>query len=170
MRLILENSNHRIITLEQELNALKLYIELEALRFNHKFRYKMRVDENVDASLVGVPPMVIQPFIENAIWHGLLHKDDTGELSIYVKRNGDFIQCVIEDDGIGRKKAMELKSKSISREKSFGLKITTDRLKMASNNSDLSNVEIIDLHDHAGHPSGTKVIVNIAVTELEPEF
>jgi ligand-binding sensor domain-containing protein len=170
MRLILENSNHKIVSLEQELSALKLYIELEAMRFNHKFRYTMHVDENVDASLVGVPPMVIQPFIENAIWHGLLHKDDTRELSIKVRRNGDFIQCIIEDNGVGRKKAQELKSKSISREKSFGLKITTDRLKMANNNSDLSHVEIIDLHDNAGQASGTKVIVNISVAELEPEF
>jgi LytS/YehU family sensor histidine kinase len=170
MRLILENSNHKIITLEQELSALKLYIELEALRFNHKFRYVLHIDENVDASSIGVPPMIVQPFVENAIWHGLLQKEDTGELSIDVRRNDDVIQFMIEDNGIGRKKAQELKSKSISLEKSFGLKITTDRLKMANNNSDLSHVEIVDLHDEAGQPSGTKVILRITALELEPEF
>jgi hypothetical protein len=169
MRLILENSHHKVITLEQELNALKLYMELEALRFNNKFKYTLSVNESISPMTVGVPPMIIQPFIENAIWHGLLHKNSPGLLEIKIDAFESGIQCIILDNGVGRKKAAELKSKSISRDKSYGMKITTDRLKM-SNDSSVSAVEIVDLADESGNALGTKVILKIVVVELEPEF
>jgi ligand-binding sensor domain-containing protein len=169
MRLILDNSNHKMITLEQELNALKLYVELEAMRFNNKFRYSFIVSERVSPGAFGVPPMIIQPFIENAIWHGLLHKDSPGLLEIKIDSFDQGIECIIQDNGVGRKKASELKSKSISSDKSYGMKITAERLKM-SNDSTISAVEIIDLEDEQGNAMGTKVILKIVVAELEPEF
>ncbi len=167
IRLILENSNHKIISLEQELNALKLYIELEAFRFNKKFSYSLSVSPDVDSTTLGIPPMVIQPFIENAIWHGLLHKDSPGNLQISIVRSGNGIQCVILDNGVGRKKASELKSKSVSQDKSFGMKITADRLNMIRGNNKISTVEIVDLEDEQGKASGTKVILEIAPAILE---
>jgi ligand-binding sensor domain-containing protein len=171
IRLILDNSNSKIISLEQELNSLKLYVELEALRFNNKFTYSINVNKELNPLSVGVPPMIIQPFIENAIWHGLLHKEMPGGiLTISVERFGHGLQCVIEDNGVGRRKAGELKSKSVNKEKSYGMKITTDRLSMLNGESKISSVEIIDLEDGNGQPIGTKVIVKIMTAELEPEF
>lgn len=170
MRLILENSNQKVITLQQELNALRLYIELEALRFNNKFSYNLTINDKVDPTIIGVPPMVIQPFIENAIWHGLMHKDSAGLLQIFIDPFEDGIRCIIQDNGIGRKKASELKSKSITNDKSFGMKITADRLNMAKGNSTISTVEIIDLQDDHGVALGTKVILTIAAVELETEI
>lgn len=170
IRLILDNSNSKVISLEQELISLKLYIELEALRFNDKFSYAINVNKELNPLSIGVPPMIIQPFIENAIWHGLLHKDTPGRLLVSIDRFGHGLQCVIEDDGVGRKKAGELKSKSVNKEKSYGMKITADRLSMLNGESKISSVEIIDLEDERGQPSGTKVIVKIMTAELEPEF
>ncbi|HTH54728.1 MAG TPA: histidine kinase [Cyclobacteriaceae bacterium] len=170
MRLILENSNQKIITLEQELNALKLYIELEALRFNNKFSYNLIINDKVDSTIIGVPPMVIQPFIENAIWHGLLHKDSAGLLQIFIDPFDEGVQCIILDNGIGRRKASELKSKSITNDKSFGMKITADRLNMVKGSSNASTVEIVDLEDKEGRALGTKVIVKIFAVELESEI
>ncbi|GHN02193.1 hypothetical protein WSM22_36820 [Cytophagales bacterium WSM2-2] len=171
IRLILDSSNHKTISLENEINALQLYIELEALRFNDQFTYSIHADEEVDPILIGVPPMIIQPFVENAIWHGLLHKEEShGNLDVHFESLGTGIQCIITDNGIGRKKAAELKSKSANREKSFGLKITNDRLNMLNGESEFSNVDIIDLEDSEGRAVGTKVVVKIKSVELEPEF
>lgn len=167
MRLILENSNHKLISLDQELSALKLYIELEALRFNKKFNYTFSVDPDVETTTFGLPPMIIQPYIENAIWHGLLQKESRGLLQVSIKRSANGIHCIIQDDGIGRKKASELKSKSINGEKSYGMKITADRLNMITGNKKISTVEVIDLTDEFGNAQGTKVILEIAPGKIE---
>jgi hypothetical protein len=170
IRLILDNSNSKIVSLENELNALKLYIELEALRFNEKFTYTIHLNEELNPLSIGVPPMIIQPFVENAIWHGLLHKEGAGKLEIQVERYGSGLRCIISDNGVGRKKAGELKSKSINNSKSYGMKITNDRLTMLNGESKISTVEIVDLEDVSGNSLGTKVIVKILSAELEPEF
>jgi LytS/YehU family sensor histidine kinase len=170
IRLILDNSNHKIISLENELSALHLYIELEALRFNKKFTYTIHVARDLNPIGVGVPPMIIQPFVENAIWHGLLHKEEHGKLDIQFERYGSGLKCIILDDGVGRQTARELKSKGVSKEKSYGMKITNDRLSMLNGESKISSVEILDLKDVQGKASGTKVVVKILSAELEPEF
>jgi sensor histidine kinase YesM len=164
IRLILDNSNHRLISLDQELNALRLYIELEALRFNGRFTWSISVGEEVNPQSFGIPPLVFQPFIENAIWHGLLHKEEAGHLSIVIKGTNSGIVCIIEDNGIGRKKAGELKSKSINSNKSYGLKITSERIGTISNDS---HVQIEDLSDEFGNASGTKVTLTIARSKLD---
>jgi ligand-binding sensor domain-containing protein len=170
IRLILDNSNLKVISLEQELTALKLYIELEALRFNEKFTYTLNVNQELNPHSIGVPPMIIQPFIENAIWHGLLHKETPGHLDVSLERFGSGLKCTITDDGVGRKRAAELRSKTVNKEKSYGMQITRDRLNMLNGGDGVSNVEIVDLVDDAGHAVGTKVIVKIMAAELEPEF
>jgi ligand-binding sensor domain-containing protein len=170
IRLILDNSNEKIVSLDQELTSLKLYVELEALRFNDKFSYSLSVSDDLNPHSVGVPPMIIQPFVENAIWHGLLHQEKPGLLNLSISRFGHGLQCVIEDNGVGRKKAGELKSKSVNKEKSYGMKITSDRLSMLNGESKISSVEIIDLEDEQGSATGTRVIVKIMSAELEPEF
>lgn len=164
IRMILDNSNHRLISLEEELNALKLYIELEALRFNKKFSYSIHVSDDVNPNSFGLPPLIIQPFIENAIWHGLLHKESPGELMISITRCNTGIRCIVEDNGIGRKKAAELKSRSINTDKSYGLKITTERIKRINEHS---TIAVEDLHDEFGNAAGTRVTLEIAPGKVE---
>jgi len=169
IRIILENSNHKIVSLEMELEAMRLYIELEALRFFGKFEYTIDVDRNLQPMIVGVPPLVVQPFIENAIWHGLLHKDEPGRLDIKIKKCEEGVQFAITDNGIGRTEAAGLKSKSANKDKSYGIKITRDRLLMLNKESKSPVFEIYDLRDEGGAARGTKVIVKVPWTEIEDD-
>lgn len=170
IRLILDNSNQKIISLEQELLALTLYIELEAIRFSEKFTFRITVAPDISPNSMGIPPMIIQPFVENAIWHGLLHKGTPGHIDIEFERFPGGLKCTITDNGVGRKKAAELKSKSINKEKSYGMQITRDRLSMLDKDGKTPHVEVINLEDEQGNALGTKVIVKIIGAELEPDF
>jgi ligand-binding sensor domain-containing protein/GAF domain-containing protein len=165
IRLILDNSNSKNVLLTNELDALKLYIEMEALRFDKKFSYEIKIDPDLSTDCIEVPPLIIQPYVENAIWHGLLHKENSGHLSIRLHITGDsLLQCVIEDDGIGRKKAKELKSKTAVSRKSLGMELTENRLSLLNKYAELhSSVQIIDLADDNGNGTGTKVVLTIPV-------
>jgi LytS/YehU family sensor histidine kinase len=163
VRLILQNSQEAFIPLERELEALQLYLELEALRFENKFEYKIDVDDDVDSTMLKVPPLIIQPYAENAIWHGLMHKKEKGLLEIEVYREDEMLIYKITDDGIGRKKAAELKSKSASTQKSMGMRITADRIDMLRQQNKTS-ITITDLVLADGNPGGTEVLIKIPAT------
>lgn len=164
IRLILDNSEHKKVVLSNELEALKLYIEMEALRFDHKFTFDIQVDNEIDTTNIEVPPLIIQPYVENAIWHGLLQKDSGGNLFIRITQENDNLICEITDNGIGRKKAMEYKSQNAPTRKSIGIKLTEERLNMASEDLAKSGSQkIIDLYDENGEPAGTTVILNIPI-------
>jgi ligand-binding sensor domain-containing protein len=164
MRLILQNSQNELVPLENELDALKLYLELEAVRFDHHFTYRIKIDEHVDVGAVKVPPLIIQPYAENAIWHGLMHKEEKGHLLIEILKEGDFLIFRIVDDGIGRNKAAELKSKSASTHKSMGMKITADRISnMKQKNPNQNYIQIKDLVLADGTPAGTSVEIKISL-------
>lgn len=165
IRLILDNSDSKEVALSDELEALNLYIEMESMRFTNKFSYSIVVDENVSTDTLQVPPLIIQPYVENAIWHGLLHKVSDGKLLISVKKtNENMLQCIIEDNGVGRNKAMELKSKSANSNKSLGMKLTEERINILNQNTSLNGrIEIIDLYDALGQGAGTKVIITIPI-------
>jgi LytS/YehU family sensor histidine kinase len=165
VRLILQNSNASLITLESELEALQLYLELESLRFNHRFNFTISIDDEIDAEVIKVPPLIIQPYAENAIWHGLMHKPDIGNLEIEVKEEAGFLQIKIGDDGIGRKKAAQLKSKSAETHKSMGLKITEDRIAMMSKEENKGVVVISDRVLADGRNGGTVVILKIPLVQ-----
>lgn len=164
IRLILDNSNSKNVILSNELEALKLYIDMEALRFDKKFSYKIIVDPSVAADSIEVPPLIIQPYVENAIWHGLLHMPTVGHLNIHISLPGsNMLQCVIEDNGIGREKAKELRSKSVTTKKSLGMKLTENRLSLLNKHAELNaSVEIIDLVND-NEAAGTKVILKIPI-------
>jgi sensor histidine kinase YesM len=170
IRLILDNSDHKLISLDQELAALKLYLDMEVLRFNGKFTYSVSVGNDLNALATGVPPMIIQPFVENAIWHGLLHKNTGGKLEIQINRTAGGIKYVITDNGIGRKKASEMTSKAADKDKSQGMEVTRDRLTVLNRESKVAGVEILDLENTKGQSLGTQVIVKILSADLEPEF
>ncbi|MEQ1675591.1 MAG: two-component regulator propeller domain-containing protein [Chitinophagaceae bacterium] len=165
IRLILDNSNSKNVILTNELEALKLYIEMEALRFDKKFTYEIKVEGDLSTDTVEVPPLIIQPYVENAIWHGLLHKESDGHLSVRLSMTNEFIlQCVIEDNGIGREKAKELKSKTATSRKSLGMQLTENRLSLLNKHAELhASIEIIDMEKGNGEGAGTKVILKIPV-------
>lgn len=169
IRLILQNSQEAFIPLESELEALQLYLELESLRFEHRFEYKITVAGNVDAAMLKVPPLIIQPYAENAIWHGLMHlpdrqagKKEKGHLEIEIYGEDEVVIYKITDDGIGRKKAAELKSKSASMQKSMGMRMTADRIAMLQQQNKTS-ITIADLELPDGNPCGTEVLIKIPV-------
>jgi ligand-binding sensor domain-containing protein/putative methionine-R-sulfoxide reductase with GAF domain len=164
IRLILDNSNSKNVILTNELEALKLYIEMEALRFDKKFTYEIQVEPNLGTDTVEVPPLIIQPYVENAIWHGLLHKEGNGHLSIKVSMAGEsMLQCIIEDNGVGREKAKTLKSKTATSRKSLGMQLTENRLNLLNKHAELNaSIQIIDL-ENSTEPLGTRVILKIPV-------
>lgn len=165
IRLILDNSNNKSVSLSSELEALRLYIEMETIRFEKQFTYSIDVENDVHADYIQVPPLIIQPFVENAIWHGLLHKESAGHLAIHFSRKiSGILECVIEDNGVGREKAKELKSRSTSTKKSLGMKLTVDRLSLLNKETFRdATVEVFDLKNIRGESSGTKVILKIPV-------
>ncbi len=168
IRLILNNSRSTYISLRDDLEALRLYIEIESLRFADKFDYVVSAAEEIDLDNVQVPPMLFQPYVENAIWHGLMQSARKGRLKVEVRLNEDKdkIVGVIEDDGIGRQKAQELKSKGIRRNKrkSMGMNITKDKIEVINFLHDMdASVQIEDLTNGSGEAAGTRVTLEIPI-------
>ncbi len=162
IRLILQNSRSPKINLRDELEALKLYIEMESLRFEQRFDYIVKVEGEMDLNQLEVPPMLLQPYVENAIWHGLLHKEGKGRLELILRQDRESINCIIQDNGIGRSAAAKLRSKTATRRKSFGMQISKDRLHVLNQlNEGKASVTVKDLHDHRGIASGTLVELTI---------
>jgi hypothetical protein len=157
MRKIMENSKQPVITVAEELNALNLFLELEIMRFEKKFEYIITVDKEIDQNYDRIPSMLIQPYVENAIIHGLLPRQGFGKISITLQKQNDTMLCIIEDNGIGRENSNEFKKNRVQQHKSMGMSITQERLDVlnAGLNSNIS-CEIMDLYEN-GKPAGTKV-------------
>ena len=167
-RMVLNNSGKNLVSLNEESDVLVLYLELEQMRFEKSFSFTINMDEELDADEVLIPSMLVQPYVENALWHGLMHKDGERQLLISFKKiSEEVFQCVVEDNGIGRKKSFELKanqSKS-KRHESKGLKISKDRLDVLQQQGYHSTLQIIDKMDEAENATGTMVIIELS-TEL----
>ncbi|RRB06439.1 sensor histidine kinase [Larkinella rosea] len=158
MRLILENSRQEWVPLVNELEQLQLYLELEQLRFGNKFNFSIEADPTLSKEPVSIPPMIIQPYIENAILHGIAYKKSRGNITVCIQRNTRGLACSVEDDGVGRKRAGELKSKTVSSHTSVGLKVTEERLQLIGQQTGQPTQVII--HDKVNaeqEPTGTKV-------------
>lgn len=168
IRLILDHSNQNYILLSSEAELLKLYIEIEALRFDNQFEYEIVVDDSLNTVIIQIPSMIIQPYVENAIWHGLLHKETKGKLTLHITRfDENNIKVLVTDDGIGRQKAHELKSKQVLKKKSYGLQITEDRISILNKTqSNKTTLKIHDLIDENGNASGTQIELIIPVQIL----
>jgi len=163
VRLILQNSQASLITLESELESLELYLNLEALRFNYHFNYKISVPKDMDISALQVPPLILQPYVENAIWHGLMHKEEKGQLDVEISEEDDYLYFKITDNGIGREKAAALASKSATKHKSMGLRITAHRIAIQNSQMTESPVTINDLVNADGSSAGTEVTIKMPV-------
>jgi ligand-binding sensor domain-containing protein len=167
MRMIMVNSTESIIPLADEITAISHYMEIEKLRFDDKFNYTIQVADDIDEEFTGIPPMIIQPYIENAIIHGLLHKEAPGNIDIRFVMKRDFIQCTIQDDGIGRKRSAEIKQLSGLNQKSRGMMISKQRLDFFNKSTqDQFSVKVTDLKDPDGKPRGTKVELSVAYQEI----
>lgn len=163
IRLILDHSNQNNILLASEAELLRLYCEMESLRFDQRFEYSIEMEPSLQPDTVEIPSMLIQPYVENAIWHGLLHKETVGRLLIrFGKNEKGHLLVTVEDDGVGRKKAMELRSKQVLKKKSYGMQITEDRIALINRlNHIQASCTITDLYDITGNPAGTRVVLEI---------
>lgn len=162
VRKTLENSSKDLIPLYEELTYLNYYIELEKMRFEGEFTTETEIDPKLPLEKTMIPPMIIQPFVENAIKHGLLMLETTGHLKVLVnKLDESRYQVTIEDNGIGREKAAELKKKEGEKHRSKGLEITNSRMRLLNENGQTGKFQIttIDLCDNKGNPAGTRVEV-----------
>lgn len=171
IRTYLNHSNKGVISLQDEIDCLEMYLELEKLRFEDKLIYTIKIDKQVDSETISIPTMLIQPYVENALKHGLLHKKDNRKLSITLEasQENDTITCTIEDNGIGREKALVIKQKKDKMHKSFGTQATQDRLDLLNYGKEKQiGVLIKDLHNQTTQQaSGTKVIITIPITKIK---
>jgi sensor histidine kinase YesM len=165
IRLVLENSRSERVTLKNELEALELYLEMEVMRFKEKLRFTLDVAREIDTDIIDIPPMLLQPYVENAIWHGLMHKKEGGHVQIrVVQPQADRLLVTITDDGVGRAKAAALKSKSAIASKSFGMKVTDERIALINQiYQTKTQVRVHDLADAEGRPAGTEVLLEILI-------
>ncbi len=160
MRSVMENSKHDFVPLNSEIEILKLYLSLEYSRFSDKFDYDFTVDPGIETESCFVPPMLVQPFIENAIWHGLRYREEKGFLSVTLKQNNQFIEVSIEDNGIGRKKSTEIKTKFQKEHHSTGLQNIETRVQVIKELYKINlDIHIEDIDSKSGE--GTKVLIKI---------
>jgi tetratricopeptide (TPR) repeat protein len=164
MRKVLENSQHTSIPLSDELNALTLYLELECIRFKDKFDYEINVDEEIDTLMYKVPTMLIQPYVENSICHGVMPLEGKGSVRINIRQENAHLICTIEDNGIGREAAKERSDRKAGNHNSLGTQIAASRLDLVNSlyGTTLKTV-YTDLKDSNGNPAGTRVEIHIPI-------
>lgn len=164
MRKVLDNSQHPSIPLADELNALKLYLELECIRFKDKFDFEIIVDDDIDPMMYKIPTMLIQPYVENSICHGLMPLEKKGYVKVEIKLKEEYLLCIIEDNGIGRDAAREMEQKNKSTHNSLGTQITASRLELVNTLYGTSLKTLYtDLKNSDGEPSGTRVEIHIPI-------
>lgn len=166
LRMILNYSRQDMITVYDEIQTLKLYLEFERLRFDGGFEFDLQIDGQAVLDC-HIPPMIIQPFVENAIWHGLMpRKDDKGHIHVSFRREDGLLLVSVHDNGIGRQKARENKTKASLKEGSVGLQITKERLRTLTRRTGrLNEFQIIDLFDEQEQPIGTLVKLSFEIEE-----
>ncbi len=166
VRNILNNSTNPYLSLKEELDTINLYVQIESMRFDNQFNFDLTIEKGLNINQINIPSLLLQPYIENAIWHGLLHK--AGEKNIEIRihqRSEDTISIAIEDNGIGRKEAQKL-STNDSKRRSYGMQLGENRLKlMNSEKQSKGDVEVIDLYDDQGNGTGTLIEITLPIIE-----
>ena len=158
----INNADKKEISLYDEIETCKLYLQLEAMRFDTKFSYEMKIDDKLDLKSVMVSALIIQPFIENAIWHGIIPKGDAGHVEVSVMKKNNSVEISIDDNGIGREASRQNKSGSSLTHQSKGVNLTQSRLELDNLlRQRQAKLEIIDKKNEQGLATGTKVIITI---------
>ena len=167
VRLILENAKASAVTLESEMTLLESYIELEGLRLPGRIGYSISIDKSIGTQSTYLPSMLLQPVVENAIWHGIAHRENEskGNISINVRQDEDQLLCTIEDNGVGRDRAQQLHDNSVVNHRALGMKITEERLRLRNRKYRRQSIQITDLKDNHNHAVGTRVILHIPIAE-----
>jgi len=164
IRNVLENSKSEIISLEKELKTLELYMQLEALRFHEPFEYSIQISGEIKPASVFIPTMLLQPYIENAIRHGIMDKQGKGRIEIRITRKKNLLVCFIDDNGMGRENSARQNQKNSLKHKSMGMKVTAERINILHNNTDAgAGVAVIDKYDASQEALGTLVVVRIPI-------
>ena len=165
MRMTLDMSNKKEIDLDDEIKILELYLQLEALRFEENFSYKISVGKNVNTTDIKLPSMLIQPYVENAVKHGLLHKQGEKKLAVdFSIDDVSCLSCTITDNGIGRKRSGEINEMRQSRYTSFATGATQKRLELLNYERNAAIAVVYnDLQDGNGNMVGTSVTIKIPV-------
>jgi ligand-binding sensor domain-containing protein len=163
IRQTLDNSGKKTITVSEEVSYLNRYLQMEAMRFGENFSYEIIVDDMVNTDVVELPAMLLQPYVENCLRHGIRYKTDgTGKVIITFSIEDDTLYCSIKDNGIGREKAAEWKSRQHIEYQSQGMKLTEKRIDLLNKiNTSAISATVIDLKDEHGHAAGTEVIIKI---------
>jgi tetratricopeptide (TPR) repeat protein len=165
MRTVLEHSKKDFVVLADELEVLDRYLKLEYIRFKDQFEYDFEVDENLEISRLLIPPMLVQPYIENAIWHGLRYKEGVGNLTVSFHHTTRGMRIVVTDDGIGREKSKALKTKNQKKDKSTGISNTASRLQLLNEVHGITiSHSISDLKEDG---SGTHVELTIPFIDVD---
>ncbi len=166
IRNILESSREDNIPLEKEISTITNYLELQKLRYGDKFDYKIDIDKEIDPENIQIPPMLVQPFIENAIEHGIKNKEKVGNIGVRFSRKGDKVLFEVEDDGVGRQKAKEIALIKGKKHVSLATKITNERIESLSKKLRRKiYLSIEDLKDEEDNPAGTKVVLEMPVVK-----
>jgi len=166
MRRVLEYSQNNFITLHEELDLIELYLKMEKLRFSNKFDTKITVAPDIDVHLIRIPPMLLQPYLENSILHGLQLIKHKGLLSLMIKSKGDMMEIIIEDNGIGRDRARQIREKQFH--KSKGLKNIEKRITLYNKlNIKPITINFEDLIDNQNKPLGTRVKLEVPIHNEE---
>lgn len=164
LRLVLDNSDKNLIPLSSELETIRLYLSLEALRFSQSFSYTIEDNDKLDKEDIYIPSLLLQPFVENAIWHGLINKEGEKQLQIRFSEIKGKLQCVIEDNGVGRARAAQIKEQKLGagRFESKGTKLAMQRIEILNRNMPGSaTIKTVDLVDKAGNAAGTQVVITL---------
>jgi LytS/YehU family sensor histidine kinase len=161
MRTVLTRSVADSVSLKDELDLLRDYVHLEKLRFEEKFEFNIECDKTISADDVMMPSLLIQPYVENAILHGLYNKEGNGSISVKVSLVNDFLFFEIEDDGVGRVAAQKIRAKNESKKQSMGTQLTEERLSLLNNDSQ-PPVIYKDLYD-GDRPAGTLVTIRVKI-------
>jgi tetratricopeptide (TPR) repeat protein len=167
LRMVLENSENNTVSLDKELDMLRRYLDLESIRLKEKFVYQINVEEDLFTEAIDVPTLIIQPFAENALWHGLMNKEDDRLLKIEIRTEDEMLICTIEDNGIGRQKSGENKKDGRSRHVSKGIKIIEERLRIVreQTRSNETGVVVTDLFNDLQEACGTRVMIRIPIKQ-----
>jgi sensor histidine kinase YesM len=161
MRIVLDNSTKTRVPLDEEIRLLEKYMLLEQQRLDHKCDYAIRVDPGLQTDFVEIPTMIIQPYVENAIWHGLMNKPGQGRLTLDFIRADGYLTCVIEDNGIGRQEATHLAGEGNTVRKGYGMAISRKRMELLQReHAQLPDIRIEDLADASGRPAGTRITLH----------
>jgi LytS/YehU family sensor histidine kinase len=163
IRKVLATTRETEISLSDELETMELYINIENIRFNNEINFKLEIDNDINVNTIKVPTLILQPFLENAIWHGLSLKEGEKKLLIKIEKKGKKnILIHIIDNGIGRKRSAEIKKKKIHQPDSIGIKLTEERLKnFAQEYKSKYALVFTDLEDNNHNTSGTKVTLEL---------